>query len=103
MLVDRGAACHVCPPAWAHRMSPENKQPQPMVKTTEAGQLHAACVIRGPQPVRQDASLARENDNDNVSESGIENEDTQDSCQRICASITARVHASLTTNREVVR
>ena len=60
MLVDSGAACHVCPPAWAHRMSPENKQAQRWVKTTESGEV---APIRkdvrdpGPQPVRQDAPL----------------------------------------------
>ena len=36
-----------------------------------------------------------------VSESVEEKENTQDSCQQMCANITARVHASPKTDREV--
>ena len=39
LLVDSGAACHVCPPAWAQRLSPESKQFQSLTKTTEPGEL----------------------------------------------------------------
>ena len=38
-----------------------------------------------------------------VSESGTEKENTQDSCQLMRANITACVHASPKTDREVVR
>ena len=55
MLVDSGVACHVCPPSWAQRRSPENKQFQSLVKMTESGVLAPIAEdVRGlgPQPVR---------------------------------------------------
>ena len=47
---DSGAACHVCPPSWAHRMSLEDKQFHLSTKMTDPG----------------DAPLVEENDTDNV-------------------------------------
>ena len=60
LLVDSGAACHVCPPAWAQRLSPESKQFQSLTKTTEPGELAPIAEdVRDPgsHPVRQDAPL----------------------------------------------
>ena len=68
MLVDSGAACHVCPP-WAHRMSPEYKQAQRWVKTTESGEVAPIAEdVRdpGPQPVRQDAPLVERDRQSNM-------------------------------------
>ena len=53
LLVESGAASHVCPPAWAHRTSPENVQFQSLTKMTELG----------------DAPLVEENGNDNMNDS----------------------------------
>ena len=53
LLVDSGAASRVCPPAWAHRTSPENVQFQSLTKMTELG----------------DAPLVEENGNDNMNDS----------------------------------
>ena len=47
LLVDSGAACHVCPPAWAHRI-PESKQSLESSRSSRR-----MCVI-------QDHSLADE-------------------------------------------
>ena len=60
VLVDSGAACHVCPPDWATRMSSWNKQ---STSTVEKGSETLAPIAEdvgdlGPQPVRQDAPLA---------------------------------------------
>ena len=60
VLVDSGAACHVCPPDWAARMSSWNKL---STSTVEKGSEALAPIAEdardlGPQPVRQDAPLA---------------------------------------------
>ena len=60
VLVDSGAACHVCPPDWAARVSSWTK---PSVSNVESHSDKLAPVAEdvrhvGPQPVRQDAPLA---------------------------------------------
>ena len=60
VLVDSGAACHVCPPDWAARVSSWTK---PSVSNDEIHSDKLAPVAEdvrdeGPQPVRQDAPLA---------------------------------------------
>ena len=60
MLVGSGAACHVCLPAWAQRLSPENKHFQSLSKMSELGELAPIAEdVRDPAPykVRQDAPL----------------------------------------------
>ena len=76
LLVDSGAACHVCPPAWVQRVSQENKHLQSLTRTTDPGELAPIAEdVRapGPHPVKQDASLAKENDNDNKNDNEKEN------------------------------
>ena len=50
----------VCPPGWAHRMSPKNNQFQALTQTTELGELAPIAEDArdpGPHPVRHDAPL----------------------------------------------
>ena len=60
VLVDCGAACHVCPPDWATRMRSWNKLSTSTVKKGSETLAPIAEDVRdlGPQPVRQDAPLA---------------------------------------------
>ena len=57
LLVDSGAACHVCSSAWVQRVSPENEQLKSLTKTTELGEpapIVGGVHDRRPHPVRQD-------------------------------------------------
>ena len=69
LLVDSGAACHVCAPAWVQRMSPRE---QAASVVDQDNRPWRACAIAEdvraspplPSPVKQDASLAKDRQTD---------------------------------------